>query len=577
MSEKLTGYPSIDKPWLKYYSDEAINAPLPECSIYEYLYRSNKEYPNDRALNYFNRIISYKELFELIDKTAQAFLSFGVKEGDIVTVALPSIPEVVYAVYALNKIGAVANMIHPLAGENELINYFNEVNSKVAVIFDGTYKIVKDSLDKTSLKHIIVVSASDSLPTVIKTLYLLKNKRVNIKDNNKLIDWKSFIRHGVSCNLFETNRKINEVAIISHTGGTTGEPKGVMCSDKNVNALTWQIGALLTHSRQNKCLVVLPPFVNYSLVDGILGPLTLGIEVILIPDYKPEKIIEYCKKYSPNIISSIPAYWEALLSIDNVLEQDLSCLEHVFSGGEAMDAEKEKAINNILLSCGAKRKLSMGLGCTEVVSAATFTHEDSTTVGSVGIPMVKVNCKIVEPMTKKEVPLGEEGEICFAGPTVMIGYYQNKKATDDVIKIHSDGERWIHTGDLGKINENGELFVTGRIKRIIMTKGEDKQVTKIFPDRVESVINSNEAVKICCVIGVPDKERINYPKAFIILNEGIAPDNSVKNDVLFFCKKHLPEYMIPTEIEFLKDFPRTARGKIDYRTLEKQAEELNNH
>ena len=568
---ELIGYPSIDKPWLKYYSKEAINAKLPECTIFEYMYENNKNYPKDIAINYMGRKITYKELFENIDKTASAFIKAGVKEKDIVTIALPSIPEALYCLYALNKIGAVANMIHPLAGKEETLNYLNEVKSRVAVIFDGAYATIVDDIDKTSVEQVIVASPSDSLPIVLKIAYNLKVKKPRLE--HRFISWNDFIQKGDGFPVETSKRNCHEMAIISHTGGTTGTPKGVMCSDANINALIWQIGCNLLHTRQEKYLVVLPPFVNYSLVNAMLEPLAFGFQVILIPKYEPDKFADYVTKYKPNHISSIPAYWEVLLTIDKLKSVDLSCLNHIYYGGETMSIGIENAVNELLLSRGARNKLCKGLGSTEMMSAATVTYDNINLPGSVGIPLVKVNCKTVNPLSGEELSYKEEGEICFSAPTLMMGYYKNNEATDEIIKVQEDGCRWIHTGDLGYINEDGVIFVTGRIKRIIMTKGKDGQVTKLFPDRIEKAIYSNSTVALCCVVGIPHETRINYPKAFVVLKDGNTPGNDIKQSILSGCKELLPDYMIPEEIEFRKDLPRTSRGKVDYRALEKEIDD----
>ncbi|WP_295095400.1 class I adenylate-forming enzyme family protein, partial [Ruminococcus sp.] len=559
---ELTGYPSVDKPWLKYYSEEAINAKLPECTIYEYMYKNNKDYPRDIAINYMGHKITYWEFFENIDKTAAAFLKAGVKEKEIVTVALPSIPEAIYCVYALNKIGAVANMIHPKAGKEETLFYFNEVKSRIAVIFDGAYDAIANDIEKTSVKKVIVASPGDLLPFPLRVAYTLKIRKTKL-DGIVFQSWKGFIKAGTGTEVKAVNKNCHEMAVISHTGGTTGTPKGVMCSDENINSLIYQIG-VISHKRQEHCLVVLPPFVNYSLVDGMLAPIALGIDAILIPDYKPNQFVQYLKRYKPNIISSIPAYWEALLSIENARNADYSCLSHIFSGGEAMNIETLNTINEILMNGGAKSRISSGLGCTEIVSAASFTHEDCYVPGSAGLPMPWVNCRIVEPDTKEELSYNEDGEICFSGLSLMLGYYMNSSETNKVIKFHKDGTRWLHTGDLGHIDENGVIFVTGRIKRIIMTKGLDGQVTKMFPDRIEKALYSDSSVELCCVIGIPDENRINYPQAIIVLKDGIEKSENIKQAILDKCKEMLPGYMVPKVIEFRDDLPRTPRGKVDY-------------
>ena len=567
--KEMTGYPSIDRPWLKYYSDQAINSVLPECSIYEYLEQNNRDYPSDIAIIYLGRKITYRELFENIDKTAAAFLKAGVKEKEIVTVALPSIPEALYCVYALNKIGAVANMIHPLAGKEETLNYFNEVHSRVVVIFDGAYDTIAYDIGKTSVENVIVASPADSLQTVLKAIYGLRVKKPRL-DGSTFQSWKSFIKDGKGTNVKEVKKDCQEMAIISHTGGTTGEPKGCMLSDYNVNSVISQISCDLEFDRQEVNMAVLPPFVNYSLVDGMLAPLAFGFKVVLIPRYEPDKFDIYIKKYSPNhLMASIPAYYEPMLTNKNLAKMDLSCLGHIYYGGEKMNAETEQKMNEFLISRGARFALAKGLGSTEMTSAVTVTYDAINLPESSGIPLVKNLCKIIDPETLQEMGYGEIGEICMAGPSLMIGYYNKKDETDSIIKIHPDGIRWLHTGDLGCINEDGVVFVTGRIKRIVMTRGAEGSPTKMFPDRIEKVIYAHRSVELCCVIGIPDQERINYPKAFIVLKEKTQSDlERIKAEIQDICKINLPNYMIPNEIVFVDDLPRTSRGKIDYRALE---------
>ncbi len=539
---------------------------MPECSIYEYMYENNRDYPRDIALNYFGRKISYAELFANIDKTAKAFQAIGVKEGEIVTVALPSIPEALYVVYALNKIGAVANMIHLLAGKNEIIGYLNEVESKVAVIFDKTMEILGDDIASTSVKQAIVVTAGCSLPFGIKQIYKLKNRLPVL--TGVYGKWEDFIKNGKDTELKPYKKDCYSMGIISHTGGTTGEPKGVMCSDFSCNSLMWQVLCNFEYKRQDVAMTVLPPFVNYSLVESMMAMLSAGFVVVLIPDYKPEQFAEYVRKYHPNQVLSIPSYWEAMLRIKGIEKEDLSCLEHLIYGGESMNAETEEEINKILKKCGSKTVLCKGIGSTEMVAAATCSYDGCNPPESVGIPMIKTDCKIVTPGTIEEISYEQEGEICFSGETMMLGYYNNEEATNEVVKKHADGKMWLHTGDIGYMNTDGVIFVTGRIKRIFMTKGNDGQITKMFPDRIEKAICTNSAVELCCVIGVPDERRINYPKAFVVLKQGESASDEAKQSILETCKSSLPEYMIPDEIEFRADLPRTSRGKVDYRALE---------
>ena len=570
--KKLTGYPSIDKPWLKYYTEEAINAPLPECTIYEFMYENNKDYPNDIALLYFNRKITYGELFENIDRTAKAFTAIGVKKGDIVTVAMPSMPEALYCVYALNHLGAVANMIHPLASENEICHYLNEVNSSVFVMFTGTYELIKNAIGKTSVRKAVVASPADSLSAPVRFLYNLKNKEPKFGVNSILQSWRDFIKAGKGVTVNYESHNPNEMAIISHTGGTTGNPKGVVQTDFNINSLIFQSCYSFNLFRQHCGLAVLPPFVSYSLVTSMLEMLRIGYKIVLLPQYEPEQFENYIREYRPNAVFSIPAYWEELIKKPISSNTDLSCFEHIYYGGEGMTSENEKAINSVLSAHGSKVSLGKGLGSTELTSVATQTYPWCNEIGSAGIPMVRTVCKIVDPGTENELTYNISGEICISGPTLMNGYYNNSEATDEIIKVHADGKRWIHTGDLGYITEEGILYVTGRIKRIIMTKGNDGQVTKMFPDRIEKAVLEHPAVGLCCVIGVEDEKRIHYPKAVIVLNGGYEKNDAITSEILAVCKDKLPDYMVPEIIEYRNDLPRTSRGKVDYRALEKDAE-----
>lgn len=573
--KKLTGYPSIDKPWQKYYSNEAMNGELPKCTIYEFLWENNKNFPNDIAINYYGRLITYREMFAQIDRTASAFLALDVKLGEYVTVALPSIPEALYVVYALNKIGAVANMIHPLAGESETVNYLNEVQSRVAVLYDGGFSYLTNSISQTSVKHAVIVSAGCSLLPEMKKGFSEQNPGLTISEESPFILWDNFLKNGHGIYPLWTKKDICTTAIMSHTGGTTGEPKAVMCSDYSVNAMVWQMAHTIPVMRQESQMAVLPPYVNYSLVSSMIEPIAQGCTVILVPDYKPEKFAEYARKYKPVFISSIPPYWEILLSLEEIRSADLSCLRYPIYGGEAMSTEREEAVNQLLLSCGAPNKLGKGLGATEVVSAATLTPynvpNNYSKLGSAGVPLPKTNCAIVDPDTNEELTYNTEGEICFAGPTVMIGYYNNQEATDDIVKIHDDGQRWLHTGDLGYIDEDGTVFVTGRIKRLMITRGKDGISAKMYPDRIEKAAYKHSSVQLCCAIGVPDPERNLIPKLFVVLKPEIVASNEITDEIIEICKLELPNYMVPESIEYRTELPRTPRGKIDYRALEKQA------
>ena len=569
--KKRTGYPSVDKPWLQYYSEEAINAKLPECTVYEWMYQNNAALPDDIALIYDNRRITYGELFKNIDQCASAFRELGVCEKEIVSVALPNIPEMVYVVYALNKIGAVANMIHPLAGKNELVAYLKETNSRVAVLLDKTYELLKDALDSAcSIEHVVIASPAQSLVHIKRWIYNACSPVFPLPADRRLISWPDFIRAQLPIPPTCTADS-SATALMVHTGGTTGEPKGVMLTNGGINSIIWQMNVTFAPKRQERVLTVLPPFIGYGIINSLLEPLTLGVTVVLIPMYDAKKQGRYFINYRPQHVLSIPAYGEELVRYRFLKGKDLSFLNLAFTGGDGMNEKEEQEINDFLRSHKVRNCLGKGLGCTEMGSCTTVAFGDCNRIGNVGIPLVKNHCKIVDPETGAEQPYNTDGEICFAGPSLMLGYYNNRIATDQMIHIHPDGVRWIHTGDTGCITEDGILYVRGRMKRIMITKGADGIPTKLFPDRIEKVILQHTAVDSCCVVALPDTARINMPMAAIVLKQTDESADEIIRQIRQACQSNLPAYMVPETIRCLPALPRTTIGKIDYRALERMA------
>lgn len=568
----LVGLPSVDQPWLKYYDAAHVKAEVPTCTLYEYFVENNHSYPDDIACHYLSRTIRYGEVFRQIDLCTQSLLALGVRRNDIVTIAMPSVPEVVYLVYALNRLGAVANMIHPLASAEETLNYLNEMPNRLAFVFTGTYALLRDHLDKVSVEKLVVVSPAQSLQPVLRSIYALKNRKERVSENSLVMTWGTFMKQGRGVTLPQrVERADDDWAVISHTGGTTGRPKGVVNSNMNIIGQMWQMVEGRGCRRQDCMMIQLPPFINYSLVT-ILESFCYGFRVLLIPKYDPSKLPEYIYRYKVNFIHSIPAYWEALFHISKIRKNAFSSLRAIASGGESMDVETEKAVNDILHAGGGRLNLMMGLGMTESTSGVVGTYPWAKVPGSVGIPFLKTNCRIVDVTTGEELSYNEEGEICFSGPTIMVGYYKNPEATADIIKTDADGTRWLHTGDVGYMNEDGLLFLTGRLKRLIMQKDENGMVSKIFPERIESVIMQMPEIEECCVVGKTDATRINLPIAYVVVSPKAAGvgEAEVCQSVIRWCQGQLPAYMIPSEVHVLSTMPRTDRGKIDYRALERK-------
>lgn len=557
-----------DQPWLAYYSDSEKNITFTDKTIYEYMVECVGEDKDFIALNYFGTRISYNEFFDKIDHAARAFRSLGVKEKDVVTICLPNTPEALIAFYAINKIGAVADMIHPLSSGVEIEYYLKESKSRILVLIDVCYEKVKDILSNTLVHKCIVVSAKDSMPRRLAIGYQItrgyKVKKPSFRDSD-FLSWKSFLFRGMTYNKhYASNMKSNDLAVILHSGGTTGRPKGIMISNFNFNAECQQDGLVVSNVKpKDKIMGILPNFHGFGLCVSMHAPLCFRVEVILIPEFDGKRFHHIMKKYRPNVLVGVPTLWEAMLSNKRFDDVDLSGLKYMISGGDNLTISMEQKINDFLHTHGANISITKGYGMTESLAATAYTFEGTNEPGSIGIPMAGNEYLICDPETHEVLPFGEEGEICVYGPTVMMGYLNNKEETDKVLILHDDGKKWLHTGDLGYITPSGLIYFTQRLKRMIISSGFN-----VYPGMIEEVIEKHPDVKKCCVVGIPHPYKMQVPKAFIMLNDGVKPSNKIKKEVKELCKKNLAVYSVPKDYEFRDSLPKTLLNKIDFKKLE---------
>lgn len=566
LETKLTGYPSIDKPWLKYYSEIAKKVPLFEGTTFDYLWESNKDYLDNIALSYFGRKIRFRELFANIEATTAAFAALGVKHGDVVVVSSVTTPETIYAFYALNRLGAISNMVDPRTSIEGIHNYIEEVDSKIVMTIDVAYPKIKDAVCGTGVEKIIVVSPADSLPVIKKKIYLLKNKPEVL--SSLVLRWDDFISQGFGTSINTVTYLKDQCCVIIHTGGTTGTPKGVMLSNDNINALVQQ--SILTGidmQRHHSWMDIMPPFIAYGIGMGIHLPLVIGMELILIPSFDPKKFDQLLIKYKPIHMVFVPSYWGTIINSKRLKKADLSFIIAPTVGGDTMDPALEMAANHFLKEHGCSYVVTKGYGMTEVSAGVTGTLDVLNEPGSVGLPFVKTVISIFDPETGEELQYNQMGEICISGPNVMLGYYKNDAATKETVRQHQDGRMWVHSGDLGYMNENGSLFVVDRIKKMIIRYDG----FKVFPSQVERIIAGHRAVQGCCVVGSADKEHSQgkLPIAFVVLDPNVADKSrEIISELKDLCNNELPEYAQPVEYVFLPELPVTPIGKIDYRALE---------
>ncbi len=573
---KLFKKKTPEGPWLAYYSREARSIKFTNKSIYDYLEDCVGNDLDFYALNYFGTRITYNEMFKRIELIGRSLRSLGVKKGDIVTICMPNTPEAVETFYAANYIGAVADMIHPLSGAAEIKHYLQESKSRILILYDANYEKVKDLLEDTSVYKTIITSVSESMPKMLEVGYKLTQgiriKKPSFKEKDYMT-WTDFVNLGYG---YRKDVKVsmdeNDLAIILHSGGTTGTPKGIMISNYAFNALAQQSGVNVINVRpQDKIMTILPIFHGFGLGVCTHAPLCLRVEVILIPEFDGKRFHKTIQKYHPNVIAGVPTLWEAMLSNKRFENVDLSCLKYVISGGDFLPLSMEDEMNKFLRSRGASISITKGYGMTESVAATAYTFDGTNEPGSIGIPMVGNDFCICAPDSVEPLPYGEEGEICVNGPTLMMGYLNNEKETANVLKKHNDGKVWLHTGDIGYIAPNGVIYFTQRLKRVIISSGFN-----VYPSAIEEVINKHPSVKSCCVIGVPHPYKMNVAKAFVVLKDGVEASDKLKKDIRDLCKKELAVYSVPKEVEFRDSLPQTLYKKIDYKRLENEEKEKRN-
>ena len=568
-----TGYPSIDRPWLSYYSKEAIEDPLPNMTLFEYLYENNKYNLDSDALNYMGHKISYRELFKRIDEAAKAFLAQGVREGDIVSIlTVASVPCVV-CYYALNKIGAVVDYINVLSTAKDLVKFFRANKSRIVVSADIFMNKTLLAAKAMGVEHVIAFSMEDDLPFFKKVGTLFQSN--SSVDESYLSDpvvmtWDKFIASGARVPDITYKKDPNTPALLAHTGGTTGFPKSVMLSDNALNAVAFQYHYIFhLDKREPVFLNLVVPFVVYGSLINMHMPLTMSATVVLIPNFDPEDWPEYFNKYKPNYITAIPGYIAPMLHNPRMRNVNLEGLKVIAVGGEGAGNALEVDLNRFLKRHGCNAKLIKGYGMTELASSVCTGFDNVNALGSVGVPLPRNKVQIVDPESGLECKYNEVGEICLQGPGQMLGYVDNQDEMNNVLRQHSDGTYWLHTGDLGYMNRRGLLYIVGRIKRVILTQYKGVAY-RVYPNVVEEILTAHPAVREACVVKLHDDRR-GRTKAYVALNDHNRVDEEeLERELRSYCDAEMAEYMRPFLYEFRGSLPLTPAGKVDYKLLEVQ-------
>lgn len=556
-------------PWKDYMGDVPMHIDYFEGSMFEAVEKVAKQYPNAVAFDFMGKSTTYGKMIQEIETCAKALKTIGIREGDKVTIAMPNCPQAVYLFYAVNLVGGIANMIHPLSAEKEIEFYLNESESITAVTLDQFYDKFERVRKNTKVVNIIIARIRDALSKPIRAGYMLTEGRKieKIPDDAPVILWNDFMKLSKHCFYnYKVSRTGDDPAVILYSGGTTGTTKGILLTNKNFNALGQQVIAANAMFRPgDKMLAAMPLFHGFGLGVCVHTMLSQGGRCILVPRFTPQSYAKQITKYHCNFIAGVPTLYEALLQLPSMEGADLSCLKGVFSGGDSLSIELKKKFDKFLADHKASVQVREGYGTTETVTACCLTPAHMYKAGSIGLPFSDTYIKIVKPGTEEELPYGEEGEILLAGPTVMKEYMKHPQETAQTLRTHGDGLGWVYTGDLGTMDEQGFVYFRGRAKRMIVTSGYN-----VYPAQMENVLDAHEFVQMSCVIGVPDAYKMQKVKAFVKLVSGVEANAATKEAIMEHCRKHVAKYAMPYEIEFREELPKTLVGKIAYRVLEEE-------
>ena len=564
---------ALTAPWRAYYGNTPASLDYPRLTMYQMVAETAKKYPKTLAYTFMGKGTTYEEFVQRIDRAVKGLVKLGIRKGNRVTICMPNTPQALDCFYALNRIGAIPNMIHPLSAAQEIAFYLNASHSKAVLTLDQFYGKVAEILPQLDDDcKVIIAKIADELPFPLSVLYPMTKaaRQVPKLPKKGYTLWTDLTSSGKDVTLPKSTGKANDCGAILYSGGTTGTTKGIMLSNLNFNALGLQTIAAsgFKSIAGMKMLSIMPVFHGFGLGIGIHTVLIGGATCILVPQFSIKEYANILIKQKPQLIPGVPTLFEALLRADGLQDADLSFLKGIFSGGDSLSPELKKKVDAFLKEHGCTEQIREGYGTTECVTASCLTPKDYARSGSIGVPFPDTYYKIVKVGTTEEVEPNTEGEICVSGPTVMLGYMDNPTETAQTLRRHFDGRVWLHTGDLGFMDQDGFVYFRQRIKRMIITSGYN-----VYPSQLENIIDGHEKVLLSCVIGVKDDYRGQRVKAYVVPMPGVEPTEELKKNILDYCSHHIAKYAMPRELEFRKELPKTLVGKVAYRVLEEEAAE----
>ena len=566
--EIMTDY-SEWRPWEKYYTKENLEAPVPECNLYEYLRDTNKPWPDIPAIIYYGTKINYRDLLQYIDEAAGAFAEAGVKEGDYVSLCTLTTPEMIIAFYALNKLGAACNIIEPRTNSARICKHNNQVGSRILLVTDAFVGKINEILPELNADRIIILPLGRSMSTATRIGFKLTKGRKLPKPaaDARYTDWDKFIASGKGRQVGTVPYKKDRPAAIVYTGGTTGVPKGAILSNDSINALTIEvINAHFEYQPGDTFLNIMPPFIAYGVSCGLNMHLTSGITNILIPAFDPKDFTSYILKYRPNHIVGVPSHIEGMISDPKLKDYDFSFLNDTVTGGDSMSVGVAEKIDKFYAAHNCPHPVLRGYGMTELGSAACTTFNTINRVGSVGIPLPGTVLTVRDSETLRILGPNEKGELFWRSNTMMVGYFNAPEEDAKIFYTDEQGRRWVRSGDIGYMDEDGFIYIIGRRKRMIIRPDGHN----VWPSQIEEVISRFPRVKEVAAAGLrnPSGEHGRIPTAFIVPIDKDQANEAFLSELRSFVAKYLPERDCPMAYRFLDALPLTSVGKVDFRALE---------
>ena len=554
---------TVSRPWHRFYGKVPVTLDYPEVTLYEALAATARRVPDAIAWEFFGTRSTYRALLAEVDRCAAALAAEGLKAGDRFLISMPTSPPGVIAFYAAIRLGALPALIHPLSTAPEIAHHLDETGARMALTLDAFYGPLAAAAPKKALEKIILARIPDYLSPLKRLgFWLTKVRKIaKVPVDSRVRWWKALMATGARA-APKSAASTDDPAAILFSGGTTGLPTGIVLSHRNFIAEGMQAGAWCGLGEGDAILAILPIFHGFGLGVCVNAAFMAGGKSILVPQFSAAIVAERLRTDRPNVLVGVPTLFDALTRDRSLASVDLSCLTACYCGADTLPREVKERFEKLVADRGGKVKLLEGYGLTEAVSGIIATPLDDYREGSIGVPMPDMLAKICAFESVDEVPAGEEGEICVAGPAVMIGYLNDPQATAHALRVHADGRKWLHTGDLGRMDADGFFYFSVRLKQMIKSSGFN-----VYPAQVEIVMREHPAVAEACVIGVPDPAQVERVVAYVVLRDPSLAGPEMEKALIAHCRERVIKWSCPREVAFLDTLPLTKVGKVDYREL----------